>query len=233
MMKSKNPNYPQVIQSCLQRIESYIQTLLYARKGIWRAMRIERQQSLLLLMTVLAKHAALAYDGAFVLSVGDGRLVPMTVGSMSKLTNLSRPTVERCLHDLREMEVITTSKQVKRIGADGLECGPVLRKFTKKFWQAIGLYSAFCRAVQYAVAHSKLRISWKFHKIVNKAKKIVSSALAGVAKVPKDENRERYRQNQIFLQYLDCSRKHDCGCIGGYASAEVCAFCRKMRAKAR
>lgn len=232
-MKSQ---FPQVIQSILARLETFILTsCLYGRAHIWRAMRPERQKSILTLLFVLAKSCCLAYDGAFVRVVNNGVAYPLTIKEMARLSGLPIWTVNRCLADLRELGFIKNmNKQIKRIGADGLECSCVLRCFTRAFYEAIGLYSMFVESVKWAAQHSKLKISWAFHKVKDKAAKAITKALhgAGASKVPKDE-KERYRQkeNAKFLEYLSCSAKHPVGCLGGYSSAEVCEVCRKFRSR--
>lgn len=227
-MKKKNPNYPQVIQSVLVRLETFIITYcLYGRAGIWRAMRKERQEAILKLLIVLAKSCALAYDGVFV-RVVNGVAHPLTVLQMARLSGLSRSSAERCLADLRELGFIQSGKQILKSGPDGLECSAVMRKFTKAFWVKMGLWGQFVEAVKYSVAHCKLRISWVFKRVADKTKKVISGALA--AKVPKEGgDRERQRQNAVFFEYLDCSKSHAPGCLGGYASEAACALCRKLR----
>lgn len=221
---------PAIIDNILTRLETFVITkCLYGRAHIWRRMRPERQQSILILLAVLAKSCCLAYDGAFV-RVVNGVAYPLTIKEMSRLSGLPIWTVNRCLADLRELGFIQSGKQIILPGQDGeVVVTAVMRKFTKAFYVALGLWGQFVEGVKYAAAHSKLKISWAFHAVKNKAAKAIKSALAP-AKVPKDE-KERYRQqkNAIFMQYLDCSSKHDPACLGGYSSSEVCSLCRRMR----
>lgn len=223
---------PAIIDNILTRLETFVITkCLYGRAHIWRRMRPERQQSILILLAVLAKSCCLAYDGAFV-RVVNGVAYPLTIKEMSRLSGLPIWTVNRCLADLRELGFIQSGKQIILPGQDGeVVVTAVMRKFTKAFYVALGLWGQFVEGVKYATAHSKLKISWAFHAVKNKAAKAIKSALAP-AKVPKDEaDKERYRKNQTFLAYLECSSKHDHqGCLGGYSSEAVCAVCRRMRA---
>lgn len=231
-MKSKNSsyiNFPAVIQNLITRIDYLVHSRMkYGRSGIYKAMRPERSNSLVILLTDLSKKAVLGMDGVFC-KVIDGVAYPLTVEDMSRISGLSVRNVQRCLHDLADMKYLVSSRQIKRTGKDGnLEVGPVLRRFTEKFWRDAGLYSAFVEAVKYATQNFRLKIAWTFKSIV-KATKAISGALSGNStdKVPKDK--ERQRKNAAFFEYLDCSKYHAPGCLGGYASAAACALCRKLR----
>lgn len=224
-MKRKN-QFPQIIQSAILRIESFVQSRMkYSRPGKYRAMRTERASSLVILLTALCKKAVLCYDGIFC-KVINNVCFPLTVADMTKISGLSQRNVQRCLHDLQDMNYLTASRQMKRPGEDGeLEVGPVLRRLTEKFWRDCGLWSAFVAAVKYAVEHARVRLAWSFKKISQKTKALAAALAPAPDKVPKSD---RQRQNAIFMQYLDCSSKHP-GCLGSYASSEVCSLCRRMR----
>lgn len=225
-LQKKNipPKYPQLIQNALTRLPYLIEKCLYLRPGIWRAMRPERQSALLVLLDGLVRHACLALDGGLVKMAGNAAM-PLTIKQMAGMVNKPTRNVDRTLFDLRALGLLTSSTQIRRKGPYGLEVAPVLRAFTTKFWGMLGLLSQFIAAVKYASENSHIHIAWRFKRVSGHGRKTAASPKVDGALLEK----ERQRNNSLFLEFTACLERHGTGCLGGYASEDACALCRKMR----
>lgn len=225
-LQKKNipPQFPYLIQNALVRLPYLIEKCLYLRPGMWKAMRQERQDSMLALLEAFVRHACLALDGSLVKIAGNAAM-PLTVKQMAAMVNKPTRNIDRILFDLRSLGLLTSSTQIRRKGPYGLEVAPVLRSFTTKFWGMLGLLSQFIAAVKYAAENSKIRIAWRFKRVSGHKKTAAASPQVDGAL----QEKERQRQNALFQEFTSCLMRHSTGCLGGYASEDACALCRKLR----
>lgn len=171
-------------------------------------------------MDSMLQGCCLQFDGKFCM-VKNGLARPMTVPEMARFTEINQRCVERIIHDAKDLGLIQSEKQFKRLFPNGLKVSAVLRMFTKLFWQSLGLWSLFIESVKYASQNGKL-------KFKNPIKTIGEKKPPAVAE---QERRRSQRDNQLFLFMVQCEhRKGEKACSGQFKDAEVCAICRKLSA---
>lgn len=229
------PNFPFIVQSTITRLVGLVDqdAVKHGRAGIWRAMRKERREGLVLLLMVLVKAAAMQFDGAAVKIIDKKHAFPLTVADMARLSKQGKRRVERELEDLRNLGLISSSQQVRRQGPFGLECGPVLRCFTRKFWELLGLWSQFVESVKYATKYGSLTLVWKFVRVANNyihnLKKITGELIEREKKRKNSDLQSFVKQRNLwFMQIQSCFVKHGSGCNGGFMADDACKFCKNI-----
>lgn len=169
-------NIPQVLRTAWAYLPDLIDKHRYTRAGCLRGMRCDRRESFTRLLRVLVCSVSLQHGGA--ICAINGRFVrPLTRDDMAQKTDLSIPTIDRLLEQLREWGYLE-SKQIKRKNKiNGIfEVSPGLRFFTDKFWQEFTLLDMFKKSVSWAKKHCSRSFSLKFKTISLKSKELFSTA---------------------------------------------------------
>lgn len=126
---------------------------------------------------------------------------------MANLAGICTKTASRCVSDMVDLGLIECSQIKRRNKETGLlEVSIGIRRFTKKFWQALGLWDLYQENVKWAKEHAKRKLVMPFKSISCKAKQaakkagsVVKHALCKLA----DPDADRVRVNcQKILDML-------------------------------
>ena len=128
----------EMLQKASYRLPAFIKSIRTTRPGLIRAMRPERQNSMIRLLRVMLQSCSLQHDGA-ICQIHEKWAKPKTIEELAEQAKISFFQAKRCLADLRTREYVT-SKQVQwKSGINGqVEVSLSLRFFTSKFWQDLG-----------------------------------------------------------------------------------------------
>lgn len=155
--------------------------------GSGKKMKSDHAANLRAVLMVLARGCALQYDG-LICHFEDGWVRPLTIPEIAVITGLNEKTIDRCLAELEAMGLLE-SRQIKRRNptTGRLEVSGGLRKFTKKFWLAVGLWRLFQKGLDWAKRHGKRKfllpfkgISVKARAVATKVGDLVKPFLAGL-----------------------------------------------------
>lgn len=213
-------NSPAILTIARQKLFQlvYSASVRYGRSHGLKAMKKDYAKKVLAVLDSMLRGCCLQFDGKFCM-VKDGMARPMTVSEISKFTEIHPRCVERIIHDLKDLGLIHSEKQFKRLFPSGLKVSGVIRMFTKLFWQSMGLWSLFVESVKYAAQHGKLILKNPL-KLVGKKKSPT---------VTKDERQRSSKNNLLFLAMVGCEHRR-CypNCTGGHQTAEICALCHRF-----
>lgn len=211
---------PRIITLARTKLSQLISSTFfrYARTKGLRAIRTDYAQKFILVLDVMLQGCCLEFDGQLCRVKGN-LAKPLTVPEMATLSKINQRTLERILHDLRNMGLIQSEKQFRRFFLGGLRVAAVWRSFTKLFWEKLGLWGLFVESVKYAAQHAHLRIKNPI-KLVGKKK---------ARKMTDEEARQRKREIDLFPLMAGCRhRKNEKACDGQFQTGEVCALCHKL-----
>lgn len=215
-------NSPAILTIARQKLYQlvYSPAVRYGRSAGLKAMKKDYAEKVMAVLDSMLQGCCLQFDGKFCM-VKDGLARSMTVPEMARFTEINQRCVERIIHDLKDLGLIQSEKQFKRLFPNGLKVSGVMRMFTKLFWESLGLWSLFVESVKYASEHGKLKLKNPIKLVGKKKPPAVAEA----------ERRRSQRDNQLFLFMVQCEhRKGEKACSGQYKDAEVCAICRKLSA---
>lgn len=151
---------PRIITFARAKLSQLVSSvfLLHARTKGLKAMRNDYAQKFLIVLDVMLQGCCLEFDGQ--LCRVQGNLArPLTVPEIATLSNINQRTLERILHDLKDMKLLQSERQFKRYFPEGLKVAAVWRVFTKLFWEKLGLWSLFVKSVKYATQHAHLKLT--------------------------------------------------------------------------
>ena len=128
----------EMLQKASYRLPAFIKSIRTTRPGLIRAMRPERQNSMIRLLRAMLQSCSLQHDGA-ICQIYEKWAKPKTIEELADQAGISYSQATRCMAELRAREYIT-SKQIKwKSGINGqVEVNLSLRFFTSKFWQDLG-----------------------------------------------------------------------------------------------
>ena len=202
---------PLALSLAQNRIDSLFNCMfvLYADDRTHK-MRSERIESLKIVLRELLNAACLQHDGIF-LSVFNGQGRALTVGDIAARTKFTEKKVKRCLHDLRACGLLHSEEQFKRQTRFGqFLVSPVLRSFTKLFWQSLHLWELFIKSVKKAQQGKKIRLKRPVYE-------------KNFAKCSTPE-----QAKNIFMCALECKSTYGEHCTGGHMSENICILCKKL-----
>ena len=217
---AKHP--PKIITLACQKLPDlvYSSFFRYGRSEGIKAMKCDYAEKFLILLESLLWACVMQFDGKLCRVSGNvGR--PYTVREMALFTHINQRTIERMLHDLRDLKLIQSDKQFIRMFPEGLKVAAVWRVFTRQFWEKLGLWSLFVESVKYAARNGKLRLKNPLRWAGKKKS----------ASVSEEEKRKSRHDTQIFIFMSQCEhRKGEKACSGRYLAPEVCAMCHHFSA---
>ena len=211
---------PRIIPEARARLSSLVYSayVKFGRSCGLKAMKKDYAEKLIALLDSMLLACIMQFDGKLCRVSGD-LARPYTVPEMATLTGFNQRTVERMIHDLKDLKLIQSEKQFKRLFSEGLKVAAVWRFFTRLFWEKLGLWSLFVESVKYAVHNGKLQPKNPIHLVGKKKTKDQKE----------EERRKSQYENQLFLFMTQCEhRKGEKACSGGFKSAEVCAMCHRF-----
>lgn len=172
-------NLPLVITFALSLVEDYLcsHAVRYGRSGErHRGMRSDRRRNILTVITILIKACDLKYSGIFC-KITRFWSRPLTIAEIADLAKLSIKTVSRCISDLVDLGIVEREQIKKKNKVTGLlDVSIGIRRFTAKFWDALGLTDRFEEGCQWARANARRKLYMPFKSISMKLKKVCSSA---------------------------------------------------------
>lgn len=211
---------PRIITEARARLSSLVYSayVKFGRSCGLKAMKSDYAEKIITLLDSMLLACVMQFDGK--LCRVSGHLArPYTVPEMATFTGFNQRTVERMIHDLKDLKLIQSEKQFKRMFPDGLKVAAVWRFFTRLFWEKLGLWSLFVESVKYAAHNGKLHLKNSIRRVGKKK----SPAFA------QEERRQSQLNTQRFLSMCQCEhRKGEKACSGNYMAEEVCAMCHRF-----
>ena len=121
---------------------------------------------------------------------------------------------------MRVQGYINSEKQQKLPFMNGYKVAAVWRFFTKKFWEALGLWGLFVESVKYASQNKHLNLK-RQTKIVGKKGKSLAAQ--------REERTQSEINTYLFKDMLTCpNRRRAKNCPGGQKPEETCAMCHRF-----
>lgn len=217
-MAKKPPRIITLARSLLSNLVSST-FFKYGRTKGFKAIRTDYAQKCLIVLDVMLQGCCLEFDGG-ICRVSGNLARPLTVPEMAALSKINQRTLERILHDLKDMGLLQSEKQFKRFFLGGLKVAAVWRVFTRLFWEKLGLWGLFVESVKYAAQHAHLKLRNPI-KSVGKKKKSCS--------ITQEQERQRRLNNERALLAVNCPNfKQAKSCSGGLRGAEVCEICHRV-----
>ena len=170
---------PLVLRIALDLLSGYLSShaVVFGRSGArHRGMRSDRRNNILGVAVVLLRACSLQYKGLTCHYSGLW-MRPLTIMEIATLAQICRKTVSRCLADLVDLGLIECYQIKRRNPKTGqLEVSIGIRRFTEKFWKAIGLWDLYQKSCRWAEKNGKRKIVIPFKKISLKVKETYSSS---------------------------------------------------------
>lgn len=229
--------FPAPIQKALEKIPYLLgmDLVLHTRTNTVQKMHSQRIESLAAVLEVLVRTTCLGIKGAAGVCLrvlpGMNIGVPIVISTIAERTGFSTRTVDRCLHDLKDLGLLDSKKQLRKMGPDGLEVSASLRWLSKKFWSVLGLWEVFKKFCEGAAGKIKLSMPMKVvsnaMRSVVRAEKTFKRLTGQVDKPPSVWDRASPQaRNKAFVEALQCLGKCGKGCQGGKQAATLCQFCK-------
>lgn len=167
---------PLLLQKANEVLSSFVDGLSHARPDCVRAMRPERKNSLVKLLSCMIRSCSLQHNGTLV-AVNGPYARPKTIREYAAQTGLTVVNIKRCLADLRALDYLT-GKQIKRKNpiSGQLEVTPGLRQFTQRFWKDLGLLDLFSEQVAWAKKRARKKLFLPFRTVKAKLKDTAKAA---------------------------------------------------------
>lgn len=134
---------PLPIQTAIELLPNFVAALQYACPLCDRAMRPERQECLVKLLTAMLHSCSLQHDGAICAINGDW-VRPKVIAELAKQAGISFAQAKRGMADLCKLEFVVSKKIKQKISTNGKYKDVPHRFFTPKFWKVIGLWNVLC-----------------------------------------------------------------------------------------
>ena len=212
---------PRIIYEARAKIASFVHSdsFRHGRRDHVRAMKSDFAERVIVVLNTLLLSCCLEFEGGFC-RVSDNTARPLTVRETATLSDVHQRAVERIFQLLREYGLINSEKQLKHPFMNGYKVAAVWRVFTKKFWEALGLWGLFVESVKYASKNRHLNLK-KQTKIVGKKGKSLAAQRA--------ERTQSEKNTYLFKDMMTCpNRRRAKTCLGGQKSEETCAMCHRF-----
>ena len=223
-------NLPRIITEARAKIVDLVYSSFFRRgrsKG-YKAMRCDFAEKFIPVIDTMLLGCCLEADGGLC-RVVDGTARPLTVAEISEFSGVEQRTVERILAVLKDLGLLNSEKQFKRLFPEGLKVAAVWRVFTKLFWEKLGLWNLFVESVKYAAEHAHLKLK----RPIKTVGKYIGNIFKRCLKLTDDQKKEQERQsaknNQMFQDMCSCQNlKCAKTCRGGKKPEEICALCHRL-----
>lgn len=170
---------PLIIQNSINFVAAYLLSpaVIFGRSGDRkRGMRSDRRKNLEAVLCVLLRSCSLQHNGIFC-HFTRFWVRPISIPEMAAYLGICARTVARCLADLVDLGLIEC-KQIKRKNpvTGQFEVSIGIRRFTDKFWEAIGQLEKYRQAEKWALKHGRRKFICPFKAISLKIKNTVQQA---------------------------------------------------------
>ena len=170
---------PLVIQDSLNFISSYLLStaVMFGRSGDRkRGMRSDRRANIEAVLGVLLRSCCLQHKGVFC-HFSRFWVRPLSIPEMAKYLEICTKTVARCLADLADLGLIECHQIKRKNPLTGqFEVSIGIRRFTDKFWEAIGQLEKYRQAEKWALEHGRRKFTCPFKAISLKIKETFQQA---------------------------------------------------------
>lgn len=195
---------PLVIQDSIRFISAYLLSpaVIFGRSGDRkRGMRSDRRENIEAVLCVLLRACSLQHGGIFC-HFTRFWVRPISIPEIAKYLGICTRTVARCLADLVDLGLIEC-QQIKRKNplTGQLEVSVGLRKFTDKFWEAIGQLEKYRQAQEWARKNGRRKFLLPFKcistKIKDTAKRAGDIAKSVLGSLSEDAQRVKFHCDKI------------------------------------
>ena len=170
---------PLVLQDSLKFISSYLLSaaVVFGRSGDRkRGMRSDRRANIEAVLGVLLRSCCLQHKGVFC-HFSRFWVRPLSIPEMAKYLEICTKTVARCLADLADLGLIECHQIKRKNPLTGqFEVSIGIRRFTNKFWEAIGQLEKYRQAEKWALEHGRRKFICPFKAISLKIKETFQQA---------------------------------------------------------
>ena len=170
---------PLVIQDSLNFISSYLLSaaVVFGRSGDRkRGMRSDRRANIEAVLGVLLRSCCLQHKGVFC-HFSRFWVRPLSIPEMAKYLEICTKTVARCLADLADLGLIECHQIKRKNPLTGqFEVSIGIRRFTDKFWEAIGQLEKYRQAEKWALEHGRRKFTCPFKAVSLKMKESFKQA---------------------------------------------------------
>ena len=200
-----------------------------------RGMRSERRDAIRAVVSALLGRINLQAGGLAVQLSADGReAVPLTVGKLAAVAGIGVRRAKRVLYSMRDAGLIEVTPQWRR-RADGgrtLLVAACLRRLTRKFWAALGLWGLYVETVRYMQGRPLIRIKAAVYEVAASLGRRVLPLLGGRRGPPPPETaaakKDRETRNAAFICLTVTHGGTPCPCPA--CSPDQAAICRALAA---
>lgn len=195
---------PLVIQDSIRFVSAYLLSpaVIFGRSGDRkRGMRSDRRKNIEAVLCVLLRACSLQHGGIFC-HFTRFWVRPISIPEIAKYLGICTRTVARCLADLVDLDLIEC-QQIKRKNplTGQLEVSVGLRKFTDKFWEAIGQLEKYRQAQEWALKNGRRKFLLPFKgistKIKDTAKRAGDIAKSVLGSLSEDAQRVKFHCDKI------------------------------------
>lgn len=201
---------PLVIQDSLNFISSYLLStaVVFGRSGDRkRGMRSDRRANIEAVLGVLLRSCCLQHKGVFC-HFSRFWVRPLSIPEMAKYLEICTKTVSRCLADLADLGLIECHQIKRKNPLTGqFEVSIGIRRFTDKFWEAIGQLEKYRQAEKWALENGRRKFRCPFKGISLKAKETIQQANKLIGNVLGNLSAEAMRVQQNCQSILTMLRK--------------------------
>lgn len=170
---------PLVIQDSLKFVAAYLLTpsVIFGRSGNrHRGMRSDRRINIEAVLCVLLRSCCLQHKGIFC-HFTRFWVRPLSIPEIAKYLGICARTVSRCLSDLVDLGLIECRQIKRRNPVTGVfEVSIGIRRFTNKFWEAIGQLEKYKQAEEWAMRNGRRKLLFPFKQISLRIKQTAQSA---------------------------------------------------------
>lgn len=236
------PNHPEkkqlplVLRLAAERLSGIFDLYALTQADRYRTMRRERQEAIRAVVEALLPRVCLQADGlAIVMDKAQTEGKPLTVAALAAAAGIGVRRAKRAIYDLRLAGLLEIKPQWRR-RADGgrtLLVMACLRRLTRRFWAALGLWGLYCETVRYMQGRPQIRIRAAVYEIAASLGRRVLPLLDDGRRAPPPPEtaaaeRQRETHNAAFRCLINQHGGKPCHCPT--CSAAQLATCQRLAA---
>ena len=173
---------PLVLRLAAERLNGIFNLYALTQADRYRTMRRERQEAIRAVLEALFPRVCLQADGlAIVMDEDQTGGKPLTVAALAAAAGIGVRRAKRAIYDLRLAGLLEIKPQWRR-RADGgrtLLVAACLRRLTRKFWAALGLWGLYVETVRYMQGRPLIRIKVAVYEVAASLGRRVLPLLGG------------------------------------------------------
>lgn len=226
---------PLVLRLAAERLNGIFDLYALTQADRYRTMRRERQEAIRAVLEALLPRVCLQADGlAIVMDEDQTGGKPLTVAALAAAAGIGVRRAKRAIYDLRLAGLLEIKPQWRR-RADGgrtLLVAACLRRLTRRFWAALGLWGLYVETVRYMQGRPLIRIKAAVYEVAASLGRRVLPLLGGRRGPPPPETaaaqKTREARNAAFICLTVTHGGTPCPCPA--CSPDQAAICRALAA---